>query len=230
MASDKLADTIVLSIETAARSGSLALLRGNEILAVWQGEETFSHSGELLVVIENLFQSAQINLSAINLFAVALGPGSFTGLRVGIATVKGFRAALQKPVCGVPTLAALAFGVTAPGAICTVFAAGRGEFFVQIFRNGKPQSQVMTVKLAELITKLNEFGNVAVVAAPEVQKQINELQAVNNKVIFVEPPENLAVNIGRIALQSNNDCGEFGSELKIIYGREPDAAKPATMR
>src|SRR5215213_11858472 len=99
---------LILSVETATLSGSVALSRGAHILAAFAGDSGVSHSNTLLHDIDKLLHQAQVELSEIDLFAVANGPGSFTGLRIGIATIKGLAATLGGPCAGVPTLHAVA--------------------------------------------------------------------------------------------------------------------------
>src|SRR5215217_6543101 len=99
---------LILSVETATLSGSVALSRGEHLLAAFAGDSGVSHSNTLLNDIDKLLSEARVDLPDIDLFAVATGPGSFTGLRIGIATVKGLAATLERPCAGIPTLQAVA--------------------------------------------------------------------------------------------------------------------------
>jgi tRNA threonylcarbamoyladenosine biosynthesis protein TsaB len=124
---------LILSVETATLSGSVALSRGEEIIAAFTGDSGISHSNTLLKDIDKLLHEAQLDLSEIDLFAVATGPGSFTGLRIGIATVKGLAATLDRPCAGVPTLQAVALSAGASERSVALLPAGRGEVFAQLF-------------------------------------------------------------------------------------------------
>src|SRR5215204_5825275 len=104
---------LILSVETASLSGSVAVSRGEHILAAYAGDSGVSHSNTLLHDIDKLLHEVQIDLAEIDLFAVATGPGSFTGLRIGIATVKGLAATLDRPCSGIPTLHAVALAAGA---------------------------------------------------------------------------------------------------------------------
>ena len=99
---------LILSVETATLSGSVALSRGDEILGVVSGDASISHSNTLLGDVDKLLTQTNIALPEIDLFAVATGPGSFTGLRIGIATTKALAATLDRPTAGIPTLEAVA--------------------------------------------------------------------------------------------------------------------------
>src|ERR1700716_2270585 len=99
---------LILAIETATRSGSVALARGCTILASTSGDASASHSTDLIESIDSVLQSAGAELKEIDLFAAAVGPGSFTGLRIGLATTKSLATCTGKDCAGVSTLAAIA--------------------------------------------------------------------------------------------------------------------------
>lgn len=123
---------LILSLETATRKGSVALTRGRQLLALRSGEEQTSHSTKLLHSVEEILEEAGASLSAVELFAVASGPGSFTGLRIGLATVKSFAATLSRPCVGISTLYAVAHAAGPSAYTLAVLPAGRGEVFAQL--------------------------------------------------------------------------------------------------
>jgi tRNA threonylcarbamoyladenosine biosynthesis protein TsaB len=123
---------LILSLETATRAGSVALAVGERLIACRMGDEEVSHSTNLLSHVESVLQEAGVNLRQIDLFAVATGPGSFTGLRIGLATVKALAWALARPCAGVPTLHAVAHAAGASRRTMAMIPAGRGEVFAQL--------------------------------------------------------------------------------------------------
>ena len=126
-------EPLILAIETATRSGGVAVARGENILASRGGDAAVSHSSNLIEMIEDALPEAGVKLAEVDVFAVAVGPGSFTGLRIGLATVKAFAAHLDRKVAGVSTLAAVAHASGANGEIVSLLPAGRGEVFAQRF-------------------------------------------------------------------------------------------------
>jgi len=124
---------LILSVETATLSGSVALARGEHILATFAGDSGVSHSNTLLHDVDKLLNDVQVDLPEIDLFAVASGPGSFTGLRIGIATIKGLAATLDRPCAGIPTLEAVALAAGESLRSVALLPAGRGEVFAQLF-------------------------------------------------------------------------------------------------
>ena len=123
---------LILSVETATLSGSVAVSRGEEILGVVTGDPSISHSNTLLDDVDKLLTETQIALPEIDLFAVATGPGSFTGLRIGIATIKRRRdfGSSGRRHSDTRSRCALRRGLSATVAL---LPAGRGEVFTQLF-------------------------------------------------------------------------------------------------
>lgn len=127
-------EPLILSIETATRAGSIALARGMTPLSIRTGDATRSHSTDLLDLIREALEEASCGIQDVELFAVALGPGSFTGLRIGIATAKSLASTLERRVVGVPTLHAIARAAEAGPRVVALLPAGRGELYAQSFR------------------------------------------------------------------------------------------------
>jgi tRNA threonylcarbamoyladenosine biosynthesis protein TsaB len=123
---------LVLGIETATRRGSVCLTRDGEILASATGDPSDSHSNTLLRDIKQLLDQSHLTLSDVDLFAVAAGPGSFTGLRIGLASIKALAVTLQRPCIGVPTLQAVARAGGTSKESVALLPAGRGELFAQL--------------------------------------------------------------------------------------------------
>lgn len=125
---------MILAIDTSTATVSVALYDGTEIL----GESTYKslnrHTVLLAPTVESLMKQTGTTFDKVTALAVALGPGSFTSLRVGLSFVKGIHAALQLPVIGIPTLSYFAAAQPASRAtVCTLLTAGRGKFATQFF-------------------------------------------------------------------------------------------------
>lgn len=98
-----------LAVDTATNSGGIALARNAELIGVVQVKRPLEYSEHLLEQLGFLLGQFELTPAGIDCFVVASGPGSFTGLRIGMATVKGFSQALERPAAGVSTLEALAY-------------------------------------------------------------------------------------------------------------------------
>jgi tRNA threonylcarbamoyladenosine biosynthesis protein TsaB len=123
---------VILSVDTATLGGSVCVTRGVIVLATRIGDSAVSHSNSLLKDINESLGEAELTIREIDLFAAASGPGSFTGLRIGLATVKALAATLEIPCVGIPTLHAVALAGGPATATVALLPAGRGEVFSQL--------------------------------------------------------------------------------------------------
>ena len=132
---------LTLAFESSAKAASVALLRDGSLVSQYSQCSGLTHSRTLLPMAEDLLKNAELKLSDIDLFAVAHGPGSFTGIRIGVSTVKGLSWACNKPCVGVSTLESMAWhGLAAGGLICPVMDARRQQVYNALFeiREGRP--------------------------------------------------------------------------------------------
>jgi tRNA threonylcarbamoyladenosine biosynthesis protein TsaB len=143
---------VILSVETATRRGSVCVTRGDEIIASEVGPDQSSHSNTLLREISQVLERSHILLSEVGVFAAAIGPGSFTGLRIGLASVKALAVTLGRPGVGVPTLHAVARSGGPSAVTVALLPAGRGELFAQMFAVSPGETVVELDRPAHLST------------------------------------------------------------------------------
>lgn len=125
-------EPVILSIETCTAAGSLAVLRGEMVLSARSGlAGVASFSGALLSNIDATLHEAGIPATGISAFVAANGPGSFTGLRVGLATVKGFAATLDRPCIGISILHSIAHAAGPSRRTIATLPAGRRGIYAQ---------------------------------------------------------------------------------------------------
>src|SRR5262245_28797949 len=125
----------LLALESATLAGGAALLDGDVIVGEHRSNIALTHSERLMVAVDRLLQDCGWSMSDLDGLAVSVGPGSFTGLRVGIATVKGLALAMSLPVAPVPTLDALASALPfADVPVCPVLDARKGEVYLSCYR------------------------------------------------------------------------------------------------
>jgi len=125
---------LLLVVDTATPAGSVAVSRGPELLGEVLLNVRANHTDRLLEVIRQLLKNLDLTLSQFDSFGVVLGPGSFTGLRVGVATVKGLALAMGKPVVGVSSLATLAQQVPfSVFPVCALLDARKAEVYAGLF-------------------------------------------------------------------------------------------------
>ena len=148
---------LILGIESSARAASCALTRDGELLGQYFQCSGLTHSATLLPMAEQLLASTGTDKAALDAVAVARGPGSFTGVRIGVAAVKGLCWALEKPAIGVSTLEAMAWNGVSLGEgalICCCMDARRSQVYNALFaiKDGRPERLVpdRALSLAEL--------------------------------------------------------------------------------
>ncbi|MBI2370383.1 MAG: tRNA (adenosine(37)-N6)-threonylcarbamoyltransferase complex dimerization subunit type 1 TsaB [Deltaproteobacteria bacterium] len=125
----------VLAVETATSAGSVALVEKGEVVAELFLRTEAAHAERLLPAIDRVLGLAGASPHSLDGLAVGVGPGSFTGLRIGISTVKGLAWSLGRPVVGIPTLEALACNaLTSPLLLCPMLDARKAEVYAALYR------------------------------------------------------------------------------------------------
>ncbi len=125
-----------LAFDTATRTASVALLEGETVLREDALDTGRNHSETVLPLIDRILKSTNLKISDMHLFSCTLGPGSFTGVRIAVSTLKGMILATEKPAVGVSTLEALSLNVEPTDKlICAVIDAGRGQVYYASFRH-----------------------------------------------------------------------------------------------
>jgi tRNA threonylcarbamoyladenosine biosynthesis protein TsaB len=157
---------LVLAADTSLSILSVALVRDAGLIAAVAMEGKGSRNEKLLPAIDWLLAENGIDRHEIDLFAVTRGPGSFTGVRIGLATIQGLALVLRRPVCAMSTHEAVAHGEE--GAIVVFDDAGRGELFVSAFNDGVEAAppRLQTTLEAEgrrtiAVSEVLQHGNIA---------------------------------------------------------------------
>jgi tRNA threonylcarbamoyladenosine biosynthesis protein TsaB len=127
---------MILAIESSAKAASVAVCRDRELLIQYFQQTGLTHSRTLLKMTEDLLSNAGVTLRELDVIAVASGPGSFTGIRIGVSAAIGLAWGSDLPVCGVSTLEAMAHNAEEPGfVICPVMDARRNQVYGAAFLN-----------------------------------------------------------------------------------------------
>jgi tRNA threonylcarbamoyladenosine biosynthesis protein TsaB len=126
----------LLAIDTSTQTGGVAVLEGETTRAAVHTTSPKTHAGRLMAAVDATLKMADTTMDDIDGFAVTTGPGSFTGLRIGIGAVKGFALATGKPVAGVSTLDVLAHQLSVfSGRICPLLDARKGQIYTALYRS-----------------------------------------------------------------------------------------------
>lgn len=207
---------IVLAIDTAGVDCAVAVYDSSIGTVLSRISETIGrgHAERLMAMIDEALQQAGLPLDAVERIGVTVGPGSFTGIRVGVAAARGLALALGVDCIGVNTLEVLARSVTAP--VQTILAginAHREEVYVQAFRDQMPCDAPSLTTVQDYLSRARETGVVAVGSAAEL---IDDVEAVT-------APDHFPIAI--VALLAAEATAQ--GKAKPLYLRGPDA-KPQT--
>jgi len=227
---------LMLSIESSAKPASVAVYEvsaasseGGKLLGQYFQNSGFSHSRTLLVMAESLMKNLDIKPSDLSLIAVAKGPGSFTGVRIGVSAAKGLAWGLDVPICGVSTLEAMAYQTRQSGIIiCPVMDARRCQVYNALFewREGVPirLCDDRAVSLDELALDLNRYELPCMLVGDGIAVASDHLS--NQKNRLIDTPELLRYQTAYgVALAAVNAEPVPAAQLEPFYLRPSQAER-----
>ena len=190
---------LILAFESTAKAASAALVRDGKLVSQYSQCSGLTHSRTLLPMGEDMLKNAELTLGDVDLIAVAHGPGSFTGVRIGVSMVKGLAWAADKPCVGVSTLEAMAWhGLAAGGLICPVMDARRSQVYNALFRmeDGRPVrlTEDRPIALTELAEELRAYKERVFLVGDGAELSFRTLSALGLPCGLA--PENLRMQSG----------------------------------
>lgn len=219
----------ILAIETSTPNGSVALLNDDELICELYTDKAEAHAATLLPTIEKLCSITQTDIKSINGIAVSIGPGAFTGLRVGINTAQGLAQTLKLPVFPIPTLEAFAHSVTQTTTpIFVTLDARKDEIYGALFKWVAKKLIIVIPEKAlppdEWVRLLSETVQTAFTAIGPGYMKYREVFKKHFREVIVELAEHAgiprALNIGLLGL----------SCLINGQGKKPEEIKPRYLR
>jgi tRNA threonylcarbamoyladenosine biosynthesis protein TsaB len=221
----------ILAADTSTKTGSVALVEDALLIAEYTLNVSETHSARLLPTIDRVLTDAGIGINEVDGLAIAAGPGSFTGLRIGLATFKGLALAGNKKLVAVPTLDALASSLAfCAQLVCPMLDARMGEVYAALYRfkgsSLERISQDLVVTVEDLFREVDEPVVVSGDGIPLYRDRI--VSVLGDRAIFAHPrfwiPR--AVNVAAIALP-RLERGESDDidALAPIYVRQSEAER-----
>lgn len=230
----------ILGIDSSGLVASAAIVADDTLVAEFTVNNKQTHSQTLLPMIDQVVGMSGIDLEELDGIAVAAGPGSFTGLRIGSSTAKGMALALHKPVVSVPTLEGLAYRMACvEGVICPLMDARRNQVYTGLYRIDSEGVlscliQQSAVDILEIIQKINELGEKVSFLGDGVAVY-QELLQEKVTVPFCFAPLHLnrqsaaaVAALGAVYLQQGK--GEDAKEHKPVYLRQSQAERERAKR
>ena len=195
--------SLILSIETSTKTCSVALSEAGKLLVcIEKRDESYSHAERLHNYIEELFLDVEYTIRDIDAVAVSKGPGSYTGLRIGVSAAKGFAFGLNVPLIGIDTLQAicLAYQGDKPDVFIPVMDARREEVFYGIYNALYQQEEAIGFEILEPGSFQNYLkGKSVVFVGNAVQKVKASIQPDNEKVVWLDDDPFSAGHIATLA-------------------------------
>lgn len=224
---------LVLSVDSSYSTATCALIKDDKILAEINLNDKKQHSVILMRLIDSILKEYEININDIDAFIISRGPGSFTGLRIGMATLKGLAFASKKPLISVSTLDALAYNsISFQGIICPIMDALRDNIYTCLYKNENnnltPLIKEQCLNINELVTILKEQTLPIIFVGDGVAKHKEFLQENIPNSFFAPNHSNFpkASSVGELGIKKINDgVIENIDSINPIYLRKSQAER-----
>jgi tRNA threonylcarbamoyladenosine biosynthesis protein TsaB len=217
----------LVALDTSTALGSVALFQDELLVAEESRRVSNAHGESLLPMVDAVFARVGWAPRDVARWAVGVGPGSFTGVRIGVATVKGIAIATGAELVAVTSLDAVAFGIDAPAdvAVVSVIDAMKGELFIQVKRGGELVIAAENVPVAAVAARLASVACAKMILVGEPGAAIDLASAPFAVERRAEAPNDLprAASIGRIAFGRAPDDADT---VEPFYVRAPDLVRP----
>ena len=223
----------ILALETSAKSVSVAVTEDGKVLGSAYQNIGLTHSRTLMPLLDGMLKNSELTLADMDLIAVAAGPGSFTGLRIGAAAVKGLAMALDKPVIEISTLEGLAYSCCeSEKVVCPILDARRKQTYAAGYEFDTVAKEVIAqdaLAIEDFIEKVNVYGKNALFlgdGVPVFKEDIEKLCVV--PFSFAKPGQNRqSASSVLLAAKDKFDKGELkqGDELRLNYLRVSQAER-----
>lgn len=175
----------VLGIDTSSLAASVAVIEDNRLICEYTVNTKKTHSQKLMLMIENMFKISDININEIDMIAVCEGPGSFTGLRIGMSTAKAISHVNNLPIVGVNSLELLAGNMNlSDKKICSILDAQKTQVYMGQYKYNNGQlvelKNIDVVEIDDLIEELKATNEEWIVVGEAVYKYEDKLKEVSN--------------------------------------------------
>ena len=228
----------ILAVDTSSRNCSVSIVEVDKnkninVIAQGNNDDERTHSVKLMPMIDNMFKTSNLSLDNIDLLACCLGPGSFTGIRIGVGTVLAFKDSLNIPCIGISSLQALAYNINDNGIICSLIDAKNNNVYFGVFEkknNIVTQLEEFSFKtIDEIIPILQKYNKIIFVGDGSTlyQNKIKSEVKYDN-IIFADTAKNDANSVSiAISAYSKYKNGESGDThvLSPLYLRKSQAER-----
>ena len=216
----------VAAIDTSTALGSVALVEDGRLVAEESRRVSNAHGESLLPMVSALFAAVGWAPGDVARWGVGIGPGSFTGCRIGVATVKGIAMATGAAIVGVTSLDALVFGLLGADLVASVVAGGKGELFLQAKRHGETILAPSHLRIADIAPRLATLEPIGrIVVAGEAASPVDWTLLEGRVSLLADPPHDVprARVIAQMVLAAEPVDAD---RLEPLYVRPPEITVP----
>lgn len=239
----------ILGIDTSSKRCTTCILDNNNVIIELHSDDEKTHSQTLMPLIDQMFKTANLTLKDINLLACCIGPGSFTGVRIGISTAKAFADVYNFPTVGVSSLEGLAYNIkninvtnliqestnetvensilNNPFIICSIIDAKNENVYYGLFdENYNELEELSTCSIYDLINKLKNYNKTVAFVGDGAISYNEILKSSIPSAIFFEGEKNIAssISIAKFAYTKYVN-GSYNSSLSPMYLKKSQAER-----
>ena len=217
----------ILAIDTSALTATAAVLCDGVLSGEISTTTKLTHSQTIMPMIDELLKKVNLDITDIDLFACSEGPGSFTGLRIGIGTIKGLAYGLGKDVVGISTLEALAHNIAfTPLVISPIMDARRGQVYNALYKwSGTKLECIQEPRALSLEELCGELTEDTVFVGDGVGVHREKITELMGEKAFFAPPQHQLQRAGSVAYAALGKTAVKAAELTAIYLRKPQAER-----
>ena len=225
----------IAAIDSSSLSASIAIMDDNKLICESYINIGLTHSQKLMPLVDDAFAAINLSPSDIDLYVGVTGPGSFTGLRIGISTIKGIAQGLGKPVFGVNSLDTLAVnGSGFAGLIVPIMDARRNQVYTATYtwENDKPKrlNDIKGIDIDELISKIAKSGKPALFTGDGLRLYADKLKEAGFMVTTPINSMQKASSAAYLASMANQSDYLTAEQLLPYYLRKPQAQRELEQR
>lgn len=227
---------IILGMDTSSVNATVAVMNDSKLVAEYLISNDRTHSVIIMPLLEDMLKKCGMSLNDVDVFAVVTGPGSFTGLRIGIATIKTLAQACNKPVIGINSLESLSnnFSMQRDTLICPIIDARHEEVYNAVFENGICVAQPRVISMDELLSELDVMDKDVVFCGDGVLNYSEKITSKSNCKWSIAP-QNLSMQKASslcLAAYERAIAGDFDNlyTLLPLYLRRSQAEREQERR
>lgn len=226
----------ILSLDSSAKTASVAVTDGVNLISECFVNAGLTHSRTLMPMVDNALRQADMSINDIDAFCVNAGPGSFTGIRIGVAAVKGLALAENKPCAGVSTLESVAYNFLDENCVvCSAMDARCNQVYTALFEiaDGKVKRlcEDKAISIIELADEISKIGNTVILAGDGAEICYNSMKDnLENIILSAENRRYQRAYGAALAAVSDESVFKDSALLSPVYLRLPQAERELKLR